>query len=81
MASEISPNSVLLIMPVDHYVRDVETFRQVVTAGMIAATQGRFVLFGMRPTEPATGYGYIRVRADLPTAPGVYVPQRFVEKP
>jgi mannose-1-phosphate guanylyltransferase/mannose-1-phosphate guanylyltransferase/mannose-6-phosphate isomerase len=81
VANEISPNAVLLVMPVDHFVRDVDAFRRAVLTGMTAAAQGKLVLFGMRPSEPATGYGYVRVGTELPTAPGVSEVYRFVEKP
>jgi mannose-1-phosphate guanylyltransferase/mannose-1-phosphate guanylyltransferase/mannose-6-phosphate isomerase len=46
-----------------------------------AARAGRFVLFGIRPDAPATGYGYIQRGAALPDAAGVFAVRRFVEKP
>src|SRR6201991_1952122 len=54
LASEADPDAVILVMPVDHWVRDHETFRTAVSAGLVAAQNGRFVLFGQRPTESAT---------------------------
>jgi mannose-1-phosphate guanylyltransferase/mannose-1-phosphate guanylyltransferase/mannose-6-phosphate isomerase len=47
----------------------------------VAAAKGRLVLFGMKPTGPATGYGYIRVGEPLPEAQGVHAVAQFAEKP
>ena len=47
----------------------------------MAARAGKIVTFGMRPTAPETGYGYIEVGAELRGAPGVHAVARFVEKP
>src|SRR3984957_5167557 len=59
LAGEADPDAVLLVMPVDDWVRDHEAFRAAVSAGVVAARNGRFVLFGQRPTESATRFGYI----------------------
>jgi mannose-1-phosphate guanylyltransferase/mannose-1-phosphate guanylyltransferase/mannose-6-phosphate isomerase len=75
------PEACILIMPADHSIPDVEAFRAAVETGARAAAAGRFVLFGMRPTDAATGYGYIRMGAALPDAPGVHQVAAFVEKP
>jgi mannose-1-phosphate guanylyltransferase/mannose-6-phosphate isomerase len=81
--SRIRCDALLLIMPADHRIEDVGAFRAAVDAGTAAAQQGGIVLFGMRPTSPATGYGYIRP-GDAP--PGsedgpVRKVAAFVEKP
>ncbi len=57
------PDAILLIMPADHVIRDVEAFRAAVGAGAAAAEAGRLVTFGVVPTQPETGYGYIRANA------------------
>jgi mannose-1-phosphate guanylyltransferase/mannose-6-phosphate isomerase len=80
-AVQDDPEACILIMPADHAIRDVDGFKAAVATGARAAAQGRFVLFGMKPTEPATGYGYIRTGAALPEAPGVHQVAAFVEKP
>ena len=54
LAIEASPDAILLAMPVDHFVRDVNAFRRAVEIGMVAARQGHLVLFGIRPTAPST---------------------------
>jgi mannose-1-phosphate guanylyltransferase/mannose-6-phosphate isomerase len=81
VACEMDPDAIILVMPVDHVVRDVPGFHRTVTAGLAAALDGRFALFGVRPTSAATGYGYIRIGQALSRASGVHDVQSFVEKP
>jgi mannose-1-phosphate guanylyltransferase / mannose-6-phosphate isomerase len=68
----------LLILPADHVIRDVAAFRAAVSIGRQAAQQGKVVTFGVVPTKPETGYGYIR-RSD--GAGPAYAIAQFVEKP
>lgn len=77
-AAESNPEAILLLMPADHVIRDVEAFRTAVQQGVAAAESGQLVTFGIVPTAPETGYGYIRADAD---AGGVVPVQQFVEKP
>ena len=75
----------LLVLAADHVVRDAAAFRRTVEAGLGAAMAGRLVTFGIVPTAPETGYGYIEAAEPLPAA-GAVDPQpvpiaRFVEKP
>ena len=82
LALREDPEALILVMPADHVVRDEMAFRQAITAGEIAARAGAFVLFGITPSEPATGYGYIRrAHEELSGAPGVWKVEAFVEKP
>lgn len=81
VASETNPDAIILAMPVDHWVPDTGAFRAAVTLGMAAAMSGRFVLFGLRPTAPTTGFGYIRFGNQLGAASGVHHVAGFVEKP
>jgi mannose-1-phosphate guanylyltransferase/mannose-6-phosphate isomerase len=69
---------VLLVLPADHVLRDVEAFRLAVSAGLEAAEAGKLVTFGVVPDRAETGYGYIRRAAG--TGP-VFPVQQFVEKP
>jgi len=69
---------VLLVLPADHVIRDVPAFQAAVAAGRQAAEAGRLVTFGVVPTRPETGYGYIRRAAGNGPA---YPVERFVEKP
>ena len=50
----------LLVLPADHVLTDVESLKRAVTGALPAALEGRFVTFGVVPTRPETGYGYIR---------------------
>jgi mannose-1-phosphate guanylyltransferase/mannose-6-phosphate isomerase len=60
----------LLVLPADHVIRDVAAFRGAVTAGRVAAEQGKLVTFGVVPDRPETGYGYIRRKnGDTPNFP------------
>ena len=72
----------LLVLPSDHVVRDAEAFRAAVRAASPAAEQGALVTFGIVPTAPETGFGYIQAEAGQ-AAPGGGVRKvlRFVEKP
>ena len=51
---------VLLVLPADHVIVDAETFRGAVVVGAELARAGKLVTFGIVPTKPETGYGYIR---------------------
>lgn len=82
----------LLVLAADHVIRDAERFRATVAAGIPAAEAGALVTFGIVPTAPETGYGYIEAAA-APAAggagssggaapsPGPVPIARFVEKP
>ena len=70
--------ALMLVMPSDHLIADVAAFHGAVAAAAPAARAGGLVTFGVRPTEPATGYGYIRPAAGDGAVLRV---DRFVEKP
>ncbi|MFT4149748.1 MAG: mannose-1-phosphate guanylyltransferase/mannose-6-phosphate isomerase [Paracoccaceae bacterium] len=76
------PDALMLVAPSDHEVPDAALFRAAVAAGVEAARAGRIVTFGIHPTRPETGYGWLEL--DAPVPPGAPAPQRlvrFVEKP
>lgn len=68
----------LLVLPSDHLIADVEAFKRAIADAVPHAQAGRLVTFGILPVRPETGYGYIRRGAPLP---GGFVLDRFVEKP
>ena len=80
-AGRDDPDALILVMPADHVVSDPDSFLAAVRAGEAAARRGELVLFGVRPTAPATGYGYIHAGEALEGAPGVQRVRAFVEKP
>ncbi len=67
----------LLVLPSDHLIRDVGQFHQAIEAAASIADQGKLVTFGIQPTAPETGYGYIKAVA----GEGARAIERFVEKP
>jgi mannose-1-phosphate guanylyltransferase/mannose-1-phosphate guanylyltransferase/mannose-6-phosphate isomerase len=81
LASADNPDATLLILPSDHVVSDTAAFLKAVRSGLAAIACGRLVTFGITPTRPETGYGYIRAGAALAEAPGCLALDRFVEKP
>ena len=73
------PGDILLVMPSDHVVADPAAFAAAVERAQPAVDDGWLVTFGIAPTAPETGYGYIESGDAI--APGVHAARRFVEKP
>ncbi len=73
------PDDVLLVLPADHAVEDGPAFRAALARGALVAQEGRIVTFGIEPTRPETGYGYIQ-RGEALNDHSFDV-ARFVEKP
>lgn len=77
-----NPNAVLAVMPSDHVVKDEAKFVEAVRRAAKVAQTGRLVLFGIKPAEPHTGYGYIRQGQSLEGFNGgAYAVEAFYEKP
>ncbi|MEM9250697.1 MAG: mannose-1-phosphate guanylyltransferase/mannose-6-phosphate isomerase [Pseudomonadota bacterium] len=77
---QATPADVLLVMPSDHKVEDDAAFRAAVQTGAEAARDGALVVFGICPTRPETGYGYLQMSKHV--VPGEPQPLvSFVEKP
>ena len=70
---------VLILMPADHVVRDVDAFARAVSAGLPHAAAGKVVTFGIVPDSPQTGFGYIRAGSAVDAE--TYNLEAFVEKP
>jgi mannose-1-phosphate guanylyltransferase/mannose-1-phosphate guanylyltransferase/mannose-6-phosphate isomerase len=81
IVGETAPDAVLWIMAADAAVKDVAALRRALEAAAAAARAGRIATFGIRPTTPETGYGYIEADGELPGAEGARAVARFVEKP
>ena len=72
----------LLVMPADHLIQDTDAFVAAVGRAVEYASAGRLVTFGIVPTRPETGYGYLACGDALDTGtPPVVEVERFVEKP
>jgi mannose-1-phosphate guanylyltransferase len=76
---------ILLVLPADHLIRDQQAFDAAVHRACEIAMDGSLVTFGITPTHPETGFGYIEcgemVVASDGRAPAAYVARRFIEKP
>lgn len=71
----------LLVLPSDHVVADAAGFRAAVAQAVPAAEAGSLVTFGIVPTGPETGYGYIKAAGQDPRVVATLRVERFVEKP
>lgn len=76
-----TPDALLLVLPSDHVILNEPAFVEAARAAASVAGDGHLVTFGITPTEPHTGYGYIRRGAALSTGSPVYAVDSFVEKP
>jgi mannose-1-phosphate guanylyltransferase/mannose-6-phosphate isomerase len=77
--SAASEDEILLVLPADHVLTDIKAFHQAITQAVVLAGQGYLVTFGIVPTHPETGYGYIK-RGDSFHGTAFNV-AAFVEKP
>ena len=72
-------DAVVVVLPSDHVIADVKAFQNAVKVAALNAEKGALVTFGIVPTFPATGYGY--VKAAGAETDGAFTLERFVEKP
>ena len=79
LAAERGPETVVAVFAADHVVTRLDAFREVCAKAALAASRGYIVTLGVKPTEPAIGYGYIRPGAEIDD--GAYGVDAFVEKP
>lgn len=81
----IASSDLLLFLPSDHFVPDVDAFVATMQSGVVAAQAGYIVTFGVQPSFPSTAYGYIQQGSYLENlstgASLTYAVERFVEKP
>lgn len=80
---EISWDSTMVVFPSDHYISGEEIFENAVNKAIKLAEEGDYlVIFGIRPTRPEVGYGYIKVgKIKEEGEISVYEVEKFVEKP
>ena len=84
-----STTGVMAVLPADHVIPEAKKFQQVLRDSFDLASRGQAIItIGIKPNEPATGYGYIHVGAPLPPPQGAkaykttfFKAERFVEKP
>ncbi|WP_018915458.1 mannose-1-phosphate guanylyltransferase/mannose-6-phosphate isomerase [Vreelandella zhanjiangensis] len=77
-ASAANPDAELLVMPADHVIKDTEAFAHAVEQGRVLSQEGKLITFGITPSSPHTGYGYIKRGQALTQGFSVAA---FVEKP
>jgi mannose-1-phosphate guanylyltransferase/mannose-6-phosphate isomerase len=80
IALQRDPDAVVLALAADHVILDTAAFHEACRRARDAADTGRVVTFGISPSEPKTGYGYIQPGRALEVE-GVRAVQSFVEKP
>ncbi|MCR5266717.1 MAG: mannose-1-phosphate guanylyltransferase/mannose-6-phosphate isomerase [Cyanobacteria bacterium RUI128] len=73
-----SENSVVLVVPSDHKINDLKAFEKTIKNGEKLAKDGYIVTFGVKPTYPETGFGYIKTKERISDG---YKVSKFVEKP
>lgn len=81
----VADSDLLLFLPSDHFVPDIDAFTSTMHSGIKAACSGYIVTFGVQPSFPSTAYGYIQQGSQLSNLGGgaqsTYAVKRFVEKP
>ena len=76
---QINPDAILVVAPSDHVISDVKAFQLAIEEAYKVALDGHLVTFGIKPTHPETGYGYLEL-SKISTAQAVPL-KAFVEKP
>lgn len=81
LAARHDSQALVLLLPADHAILAPDAFRAAIARGAVAAQAGKLVTFGIQPTSPETGYGYIEKGEDIPGAAGTFAVKQFAEKP
>lgn len=79
LAALADPQAVLLVLPADHVIKNIEAFEGAVSSAARQAEQNKLVTFGIVPTAPETGYGYVKMGKVV--SGDVRQVDQFVEKP
>ena len=78
-ASERDSDAILLVAPSDHIITDLDAFHRAIVTGLDAVQKGKIVTFGITPTRPETGYGYLELSKSTSGESVDLV--KFIEKP
>jgi mannose-1-phosphate guanylyltransferase / mannose-6-phosphate isomerase len=78
-ALESDPDAVLLALPADHLIQKIEVFQEVINQAFSISNQELLITFGIVPTKPETGYGYIKAGEQINQQ--IHKVAQFVEKP
>jgi len=80
-ASRADPDGLLLVLPSDHIIVNQAAFHGAIAAASRIAQRGLLVTFGIQPTHPDTGFGYIELGDAIAGESQAFAIRRFVEKP
>lgn len=80
-AKEQEEDPVLLVLPADHVIENIKDFQTAVQAGCDLALQDYLITFGIVPSSPETGYGYIKKAQEIDKESDAAEIDKFVEKP
>ena len=78
---ESAADPVMVVLPADHIIKQADEFQQALQAAIQAAESGHLVTFGIQPTRPDTGFGYIQADQQAQCDEGCYPVKQFTEKP
>lgn len=81
LAALTQPDALLLVLSADHVIKDISAFEHAVLAAEKQAQNDKLVAFGIVPTAPETGYGYVKTGAATAIDNNAYAIDQFVEKP
>ncbi|HNB25870.1 MAG TPA: mannose-1-phosphate guanylyltransferase, partial [Alphaproteobacteria bacterium] len=79
--TKVSKDAMMLVLPADHVIQDPGAFETGVAKAIKLAQSDHLVTFGVEPTGPETGYGYIIRGEESKDVPGGFAVRKFVEKP
>ena len=77
-AKDLFDDPIILILPSDHLITDLDAFHKNIFKGIVDAEKGKIVTFGVKPVKPETAYGYIEL---YNLKMKVVKPKKFIEKP
>lgn len=77
--AQMQKDGIVLLVPSDHVIRDEQAFARALEVAADVAAKGHIVTFGIKPSKPETGYGYIEMDGEI--ANGAFAVARFTEKP
>jgi mannose-1-phosphate guanylyltransferase/mannose-6-phosphate isomerase len=73
--------AVLIVLPADHYIKNRHEFKRVLNKAIECAKENLLVTIGVKPIEPSTAYGYIKIRRKAASDKGYFAVDKFLEKP
>lgn len=77
--SASNEDPIMVVLPADHIIKDEIRFREHLNIAIDAAESGKLITFGIQPTRPDTGFGYIKAHSVINSK--IYAVERFTEKP